>query len=98
MYLFYEPETDEKARVVLIYNIEPPEELRNKSYFEVDTVPDPDPEQQVGKTALPYCNPKTKEFWYEYVDRPLTIEELTSNRVTELEEAILELSTMVGGE
>ena len=91
-WLFFKEETDSKAKVVLIYNIEPPEELINKgNYIMIESVPKA--EQIAGKSALPYCNPQTGEFWYEYVDRPLTEKE----KITELENAVLELSILLGG-
>lgn len=43
--------------------------------------------------AVLYINPTTKEMWYEYADRPLTLEE----RIQQLERALLELSMAVGG-
>jgi hypothetical protein len=61
-YLFYEKETDTKAKVMLIYNVEPPKEILNKdNYIVVDDMP----ENKYGNFALPYCNPKTNEFWWE---------------------------------
>ncbi len=82
-WLFYEKETDTKAKVMLIYNVEPPEELiSNGNYIKVENVPEPI--QVKGKSTLPYCNPETKEVWYEYVDKPLSSEE----QLKELQEQI----------
>lgn len=73
-YLFYEKETDTRAKVMLIYYETPPKELLDGgNYITIEDIPKP--EQVKGKAALPYCNPQTSEFWYEYVDRPLTSEE-----------------------
>lgn len=48
----------------------------------VDSIPEEQP--QVGKYGILYVNPQTKEFWYEYVDRPLTPEE----KIAQLEEQL----------
>lgn len=73
-YLFYEKETDTRAKVMLIYYETPPKELLDGgNYITIENISEP--EQVKGKAALPYCNPQTSEFWYEYVDRPLTSEE-----------------------
>ena len=82
-WLFYEKETDIKAKVMLIYHVEPPEELISKgNYIKVENVPEP--RQVKGKSVLPYCNPETKEVWYEYVDKPLAPEE----QLKELQEQV----------
>jgi len=61
-YLFYEKVTDEKAKVMLIYNVEPPKQLTdNGNYIVVDDIL----ENKYGENALPYCNPQTNEFWWE---------------------------------
>lgn len=39
----------------------------------VETIPEP--EQSNNKVAVLYCDPQTKELWYEYEDIPLTTEE-----------------------
>ena len=73
-YLFYEKETETRAKIMLIYHVEPPRELLdNGNYITLNELPTP--EIIEGKTELPYCNPQTGEFWYEYIDRPLTEEE-----------------------
>jgi hypothetical protein len=65
----------------------------------------PEPEAIQGKTAKAYVNPQTKEFWYEYVDRPLTPEEKLQlleqenqdlkNRIDLMQQALDEL--LLGG-
>lgn len=82
-WLFYEKETNTRAKVVLIYHVEPPEELLNKGNYITATNIE-EPEQKTGKTALPYCNPEAKEVWYEYVDKPLSSEE----QLEELQEQV----------
>ena len=94
-WLLYEKETNTRAKVVLIYHVEPPEELLNKgNYITVTNIEEP--EQKTGKTALPYCNPKTGDFWYEYVDRPLTLEELANQTIQEQQAQIDELTLLIG--
>ena len=90
-WLFYEKETNTRAKVVLIYHVEPPEELLNKGNYITATNIE-EPEQKTGKTALPYCNPETGDFWYEYVDRPLTQEEILNQKIQNQEQAIAELT------
>lgn len=93
-WIFYEKETETKARVFLIYNVEPPQELLDtKEYIEVPVVPTPT--RKEGKSAVLYCNPETKELWYEYVNRPLTSEELLNKKIQEQEQAIAELTLLL---
>lgn len=94
-WLFYEKETNTRAKVVLIYHVEPPEELLNKgNYITVTNIEEP--EQKTGKTALPYYNPETGDFWYEYVDKPLTPEELANQKIQEQQAQIDELTLLIG--
>lgn len=94
-WLFYEKETDTRAKVLLIYSVEPPRELIDKgNYITVENVPNA--EQKTGKTALPYCNPETGDFWYEYIDRPLTPEELANQKIQEQQTQIDELTLLIG--
>jgi len=82
-WLFYEKETDTRAKVMLIYYETPPKELLDGgNYITVANIEEP--EQKTGKSALPYCNPETGDFWYEYVDIPLAPEE----QLKELQEQI----------
>ena len=53
----------------------------------------PEPEQIEGKMPVLYYNPQTNSVYYEYVERPLTEEE----RIAQLEQAILELTMLLGG-
>lgn len=80
-WLFYEKESDTRAKVTLIYYAEPPEELTSAGNFiAVDNMAEP--EKIDGKVALPYCNPQDGTMWYEYVDVPETPE---IQRIKELE-------------
>jgi len=59
----------------------------------VENIPE-EPPKVDGKIAIPYVNCYTKEVWYEYEDiqaLPLTPEQ----RITQLEQAILELSMLI---
>jgi len=54
----------------------------------------------VNKNPILYLNPSTKELWYEYEDippSPKTELELLYEKVAQQEQAILELSMLVGG-
>ncbi len=89
-WLFYEKETNTRAKVVLIYHVEPTEELLNNgNYIRVENVPEPI--QVKGKSALPYCNPKTKEVWYEYVDKTIT----EDDKIAELEKQVNALNIAI---
>lgn len=84
--LFIEKETETKAKVTTIHY--KPELLSGEQRakgIEVDNIPDA--EEQQGKSAVLYYNPKTNELFHEYVDRPLTEEE----RLTRIEEENLDL-------
>ena len=94
-WLFYEKETDIKAKVMLIYYETPPKELLDGgNYITIEDIPEP--EQVKGKSALPYCNPETGDFWYEYIDRPLTQEELANQKIQEQQTQINELTLLIG--
>lgn len=73
------------------------EELEQEGLL-VDSIPEP--QQIEGKSAILYCNPTTKELWYEYEDIPKTQEELQAQKINDLEGAIMELTmilSMTGG-
>lgn len=59
----------------------------------VDSIPEP--EQIEGKQAILYCNPDTKELWYEYEDIPKTDEDLQQEKIQALEQSIAELSATI---
>lgn len=51
----------------------------------------PEPQQIEGKIAVLYCNPVTKEVWYEYEDRSFTKKEQLEEQIKTLQQTILEL-------
>ena len=53
----------------------------------------PEPEQREGKIPVMYYDPENNKIYYEYEDKPLTPEE----RITQLEQALLELTMLLGG-
>jgi hypothetical protein len=71
MWLIYEKETDTRAVVALLTH-QPTEEQKLNGFPVNDA---PDVPYQIGKISVLYTNPQTQELWFEYVDRPLTIEE-----------------------
>jgi len=88
-----------KYRVGLIHNMpfdpvhglgKSEEELRQIGVLVEDL---PQPEIREGKIAVLYCNPATNTVYYEYEDGPLTEQE----RIVMLEQAILELTILLGG-
>lgn len=82
--VFYEKETDTRAKVTLIhYQPDLLDEERRAEGIEVENIPEK--ENLKGKTALPYINPETAEFWYEYIDRPLTSEEVAEEYQNEVD-------------
>lgn len=95
MLIFYEQETDERARIMMVHNR--PEELDPETRERgIDVQNIPEPEVRKGKRALPYINPKTGEIWYEYVDREMTETELLEEvleRLDSLENKIDALSS-----
>lgn len=89
-YLFYKKETETRAKVGLIYYVEPPIELGN-DFILVENLEKATGEE--GKVATLYCNPTDKSYWYEYTDRTLTPEEQENQdykqRLTDLETQLL---------
>ena len=78
--LFHEAVSSEKDRVTVIhYKPErlPEEQKKAIILIEDEALPEAG-DLKKGKKAVLYVNPKTKELWYEYEDRPLTQEELLS--------------------
>lgn len=61
--------------------------------FLVDSIPEPT--EQEGKRPVLYCNPKTKELWYEYEDIPKTKEEILEEKVATIQQALDDL--ILGG-
>ena len=72
-YVSYEKLTEEKALVKGYSNLEYVEKPLYPG-FNIDEIPvGPIPPR--GKTVQTFVNPTTKEFFYEYFDRPLTSDE-----------------------
>jgi len=98
MYLFYKKENENKAFVELIYYQQPESVqdvlLNYDGYLIKDEIPKE--EYLVGKISKLYCNPQTGELWYEYVDRPLTSEEIANQKLVEQQAQIDELTLMLG--
>ena len=97
-YLFYKQENENKAFVELIYYQQPESVqdvlLNYDGYLIKDEIPKE--EYLVGKISKLYCNPQTGELWYEYVDRPLTSEEIANQKLVEQQAQIDELTLMLG--
>jgi len=65
--LLYEEETPERAKVMLIHNQPDKDPEVRKKGIEIEKMP-AKPDLAVDEKALPYCNPKTGEVWYEVVE------------------------------
>ncbi len=87
--------TEEKHLVVVIdYRPDLLTEEQKEGGYLVEDVPNPD--IIVGKVSELYYNPKTKEIWYEYFDRPLTVEEIANQKLAEQQSQIDELTLLLG--
>jgi len=72
------------------------EEQRDRGIMVDATEEDvPQPEMLKGKQAILYFNPSTKQFWHEYVERPLTQEELLADVVERLDAVITLLESRI---
>lgn len=91
MELFTERITDTRAKITAIRH----GEAKATSADALVIAEMPPKPVVVGKTAVPYINPQTKEIWYELVDRPLTQEEVLAQLVDRLEAKIDALSAAV---
>lgn len=85
--------SEDKARIVFVHH--QPQILTEQERsdllqngFETEIRPEP-PAAIVGKTHVLYCNPVTKELWYETEDRELTPEE-SQAKILEQQALILE--------
>lgn len=89
----------------MIYVFENPS--NNASWVEGDNLSEKDKERAVileqlppreqieGKQAILKCKKATGEVWYEYEDIPPTPEDETQKKITELEQAIAELTILI---
>ena len=64
-------------KVYLKYYSELPAELKDKDHLQVEVVDDP--EEKAGKIAVLYAD--KDKYWYEYVDKELTEDELLANKI-----------------
>lgn len=100
-WLFYQKETSERGRIVLIYHQEPTEEDIQSiglPYVESDNYSQS--EKQFGKKENYYVNPQTGDVWVEYSDRELTEEEeqelILENLQTQQDALTLEILALKG--
>lgn len=93
--LIEEQITKDKARVGAIHF--KPEMLNEATASKAIMVENKlaDPELIKGKTAQLFVNPITKEQWYEYFDRPLTQEEISTDILTKLDEISVKLTELI---
>ena len=94
MLLFTEPISKERARVTSIHF--KPELLSTEQVsrgISVNSVPEPGLIK--GKMAVHYVNPLTKKQWFEYVDRPLTQEEISADMLAKLDEISAKLTELI---
>jgi hypothetical protein len=87
--LVCEQETPLRSRVICIVT----SPLEPIDGIEVDTIPEP--KLLFGKDFIHYVNPETKEQWYEYIDRPLTLNEEREKRLSDLETIILQMKGVI---
>ena len=87
MYIFFEKESEERAKVTQISRGEPNDYMLSKEYIIKDSIPEP--EEVEGKLSSLFCNPSTEKFWYEYEDRPLTQEEKINKLQNDIDYLIL---------
>jgi len=96
-YLFYKQENENKAFVELIYYQQPESVqdvlLNYDGYLIKDEIPKE--EYLVGKISKLYCNPQTGELWYEYVDRPLTTDEIANQKLQENEQRLADIEAAI---
>lgn len=81
-------EEENKGRIILIYRIEPPQNVIDSYDFCIESDVEY-PSEKPGKQAVAYINPETEEIWYEYIDRELTPEERTFKSL----EVVAQIST-----
>jgi hypothetical protein len=92
-------ESDDRVRVNIIHY--KPERLtaaQRGSGIMVDKVEAdlPQPEDRARETPVLYFNPNTQAFWYEYMPRPATQEELLVETIEKLNAVATKLDDLVG--
>ena len=97
-YLFYERETDTKAKVTLTYNVIPPECMLNDgNYVAVENIL-PKPQLKKNEYVIHYINPQTKEQSYEIFTREKVQEKEEQNlqeRISALERSNAEMMNLI---
>ena len=100
-FLWIDKISEEKAKVAGVHY--QPDQLSEETLAKgiiVDEVIALPLEVPIGKSAVRYINPQTKEQWVEYVDRELTEDEKMRQKIELLEGSVMELTTalaMVAG-
>lgn len=91
-WLFYKKESKTKAKVILEYNITPPEELLKEDYVEIEEKNIPEPKEQKNKGCYLCLNPETKELWYEYYNIPKTQKDIQKENMESLAQIVAKLN------
>lgn len=79
---FVQSEAPDRAKVLSIHykpELLPPETVTRGILVETKL----EPEYQPRKIGVLYINPQTLTQWYEYIDRPLTLDELLSDMMAQ---------------
>lgn len=87
---FYELTEPAKGKVFLIYHRQPTEEELaeiNAPFVALSAIPDP--VVYKGKSPVLFVNPDNSEAWYEYVDRPLTQEEVIEEQNSKIDTLLM---------
>ena len=88
--------TDDKHRIVMHHpDLSKLTDKQKNGGYLVDSLPVK--EQKLGKSAVRYYNPNTKEVYVEYNDRPLTPEEMETEEAKALIEDELLLDMLERG-
>ena len=95
--------TDNGTNKIAVEGIHNPNYLdpaQKESGIEIDRELLPIPEYKPRKNPVLYIDPSTNNLWYEYIDRELTSKEQleeVQTRLQDAEQAVIELSTIIGG-
>ena len=83
-YLLGYIESGTKARVNLIYNEMPPQNVIDSYDINIQVAEKPVASQITVKSSILYVDTQTNEAYYEYVDRPLTEEEIQAEKISKI--------------
>ncbi|MFD2216356.1 hypothetical protein [Metabacillus endolithicus] len=72
-YVTYKKITNEKARVENYFNLDLVEKPEGVEGFEIVKIPTPPLKD--GHEVIEFINPNTREFFYDFIPRPLSPEE-----------------------